>query len=151
MRLSQHTVCLAPVVAIIILHTHLWACHPLRYHEFQNPAAHCCSKWALLLQLPQFSILCLCETQFAHASKVGHLNHTFIHAGSLCSSGRQQLASRNADAFSRGSTDDFALHLRHMGQLQELHIWHNGTGLATAWHLSLIIVADETTRERYYA
>ncbi len=36
-----------------------------------------------------------------------------------------------------------------MGQLQELHIWHNGSGLATAWHLSLIIVADETNGERY--
>ncbi|DBB10366.1 TPA: hypothetical protein ACH3X3_001925 [Trebouxia sp. C0006] len=70
--------------------------------------------------------------------------------GSLCSSGRQQLASSNADAFSRGSTDELALRLRHMGQLHELHIWHNGSGPATAWHLSLIIVADETNGERWF-
>ncbi|DBA69854.1 TPA: hypothetical protein ACH3X2_012566 [Trebouxia sp. C0005] len=82
--------------------------------------------------------------------RIGHGNHSFVHAGSLCSSGRQQLASSNADAFSRGATDEFALRLRHMGQLQELHIWHNGTGLATAWHLSLIIVADETNGERWF-
>ena len=85
--------------------------------------------------------LCACKQS-------GHLNHSFIHAGSLCSSGHQQLASSNADAFSRGSTDEFALHLRHMGQLQELHIWHNGTGLATAWRLSLIVIADETNGDR---
>jgi len=90
-------------------------------------------------------------TQFTDASKSGHLNHPFVHAGNLSSSGRQQLASTNADAFSRGSTDGFDLRLRHMGQLQELHIWHNGTGLATAWHLSLIVVADETNGERYCA
>ncbi len=119
--------------------------------NFKTPAAHCRLKRALLLQLLEVVMSCFCETRFAHASKFGHLSHLFVHAGNLCSSSRQQLASSNADAFSRGSTDEFALRLRHMGQLQELHIWHNGTGLATAWHLSLIIVADETNGERYCA
>ena len=70
-------------------------------------------------------------------------------AGEVSSSGQQQLASSNTDTFARGATDEFALRLRHMGQLKELRIWHSGTDSPTDWHLSLVIVTDETAGQRY--
>ena len=70
-------------------------------------------------------------------------------AGDLASSGQQQLATAGRDCFTRGSRDDFELSLRHLGNLQNLRIWHNGTSPLADWHLALVIVIDNASGQRY--
>lgn len=83
------------------------------------------------------------------AVQCSELTHLPLHAGELACSGQQQLATTNAECFTRGSGDEFELSLPHMGPLHELHICHNGTTPTADWHLDLIIVADATTGDRY--
>lgn len=71
--------------------------------------------------------------------------------GELACSGQQQLATANAECFTRGSSNDFELSLPHMGPLHELHVCHNGTTPSADWHLDLVIVADSTTGDRCYS
>lgn len=66
----------------------------------------------------------------------------------MASSGQQQLATAESACFARGSSDEFELNLRHLGNLQELRICHNGTTFMADWHLDLVIVADTTTGEK---
>lgn len=68
------------------------------------------------------------------------------------SSGPQQLLQRCAAdssssgrSFQRGQADAFMVRCRELGQLQQLAVWHDGSGTSPAWRLDRIEVQHSST------
>lgn len=54
------------------------------------------------------------------------------------SSGRKQLVTSAADAFERGSVDEFRIKCQALGNLAKLRVGRDGKGSKPAWHLSKV-------------
>lgn len=54
------------------------------------------------------------------------------------SSGRKQLVTSAADAFERGSVDEFRIKCQALENLAKLRVGHDGKGSKPAWHLSKV-------------
>lgn len=68
--------------------------------------------------------------------------HVFVDIrGSNGSSGTQELSrsvNGSGNCFERGQADSFQLRLRDLGELAELTVWHDNSGMAAGWNLAYI-------------
>ncbi len=54
------------------------------------------------------------------------------------SSGKQVLRNGSVDCFERGKADVFTVAAKNLGELVELVVGHDGTGLGAGWHLQQV-------------
>jgi hypothetical protein len=75
--------------------------------------------------------------------------HVYIDLqGSSSSSGLQALSrpihssssSSSVNCFERGQADTFEVTCRDLGELSELTVWHDGSGLGSSWNLAYVEV-----------
>ncbi|GMH36686.1 hypothetical protein BSKO_04559 [Bryopsis sp. KO-2023] len=69
--------------------------------------------------------------------------------GDLGSTGQINLDSSRND-FEKGQTDEFTVSTRYVGEPKSLDIWHDGKGLCSGWHLSIVHVTDTISGKVYY-
>jgi hypothetical protein len=75
--------------------------------------------------------------------------HVYIDLkGSICRTGPQTLSkpihgsssSSSSNCFERGQADSFEVTCRDLGELAELTVWHDGSGLGSGWNLAYVEV-----------
>ncbi|KAG2501257.1 hypothetical protein HYH03_001064 [Edaphochlamys debaryana] len=69
--------------------------------------------------------------------------------GTKGNSGPRELTGKG-NLFERGKADQFVFKLPDLGDLTELEIWHDNSGLGPGWHLDYVEVHSSATGKVYY-
>ncbi|WIA17082.1 hypothetical protein OEZ85_013981 [Tetradesmus obliquus] len=77
--------------------------------------------------------------------------------GSACRSGPQALSkpipnssSSSSNCFERGQADSFEVACRELGELFELVVWHDGSGMGSGWNLAYVEVQHTPSSQVWY-